>query len=343
MRSARRAMILLAMCAAQAAAAQPTPPAAATQDGLRAIAAGDDAPWRHARTGIALPPRVGGLVRRSIGDTTTDELDVAATYVDREDGVIALVYIYRTMTPYVPLWFDRQVDTIMLPQAGAARPVISPFTRPRASVASGLRAAMTDNVSGMRSTAVAIAPLGAWLVKIRLGSARLDPAALDERLTAFIAALSWPAEAGTAPAAVPVQPCATPLQLRQARIVASRTEDMLLDSAVATVEPEAPAGPPPVWCREPGATLERGVYRPDGATDTYLIALNEAGIALEITDATALSALLGGSHGRRRFSMTLLERNSSSTLPSFDRLPPPDQALALARSSTPTSTTTIGD
>src|SRR6185295_13695460 len=121
--------------------------------------------------------------------------------------------------PNVPLWFDRALATIMLPQQGAAPPVVAPFTRPGASAATGLRTATTDPNPRLTSTALAIVPLGAnWLVKIRLGSNRLDPAALDQRLSAFIAALPWPDETGTAHAAVPIQPCATPLRLRPAQV-----------------------------------------------------------------------------------------------------------------------------
>jgi hypothetical protein len=297
--------------------------------------------WQHAETQIILPPRVGGLVRARIADSGQDEQDVSATYVDRDERMIALVYVYRIGAGDVPLWFDRTLATILLPQAGAAPPAIAGFTRPGASAASGLRAAMSDNVAGMRSTAVAIAPLGSsWLVKIRMGSAQLDPAALNERLSAFAAALRWPAESGPARAAVPIAPCPTPLQLRQARVVRTETSDVLMDSIVGSIEPEPgqPVGPPPVYCREPGATVERGVYRPDRATDSYLIALDDAGLAVGVGDASGLSQLLGDN--RRRFSVTLYDRSATSSYPSFNRLPPPDQAYALVRDGRPLSTTT---
>jgi hypothetical protein len=329
----------------QPGASQPPPsaPAAASPEGLRTLAVPADAPWRHAATGMTLPARVGGFARRHVRDSTEAEFDVVATYVDRDEGIIALVYLYRTMTPDVPVWFDRALAQVVLP-TGQPWPAIAGFTRPGATAASGLRTALNDNVPGIRSTAIAIAPLGPWLVKVRLGSRTLEPAALAERLDAFVAALTWPAQTGTARAAVPVQPCPTPLRLQQARVVNTRTEDMLLDSALATAAPaRGDVGPPPVYCREPGATVERGVYRPGAATDAYLIAMDDAGIALGVGDATGLSALIGNSNRRPHFPMILLERNSSSTLPSFDRLPPPDQALAVARSSTPTMTTTVGD
>lgn len=318
------------------------PAFAAAQPGPRTLEVPASDAWRHAETRMTLPPRVGGLVRVSIDDNTQDEQDVFGTYVDREENMIALVYIYRTGAGDVPLWFDRTMATIMLPQAGAAPPAIAGFTRPGASLASGLRAAMSDNVATMRSTAIAIAPLGSsWLVKIRMGSQRLDPAALNERLSAFVAAISWPAETGPARVAVPIEPCPTPLRLRSARVLPVDTQDMLMDSVIGTVEPVGEPGPPSVYCREPGATVERGVYRPDRATDAYLIAVNDGGIAVGVGDASGLSALLGQS-GRSRFSVTLFEGNRSSVYPSFDRLPPPDQALALVTGGQPLSTTSGG-
>jgi hypothetical protein len=317
------------------------PALAPAQSEPRAIEVPAANSWRHAATGMTLPPRVGGLVRARIGDDTQDEQDVFATYVDRDERMVALVYIYRTGAGDLPLWFDRTLATIMLPQTGAAAPAIAGFTRPGASAASGLRAAMSDNVATMRSTAVAIAPLGpSWLVKIRMGSAQLDPAALNERLSAFAAALRWPAETGPVRVAVPIEPCPNPLQFREARIVRTETSDMLMDSIVGSIEPEPgqPVGPPPVYCREPGATVDRSVYRPGRSTDSYLIARHDAGLAVGVGDASGLSQLLG--NNRRRFSVTLYDRNAISAYPSFDRLPPPDQAYALVRDGRPLSTTT---
>jgi hypothetical protein len=316
---------------------------AAAQGEPRRLTVPETAAWGHAGTGMTLPPRVGGLVRSAIEDSSQDETDISATYIDRDEQVIGLVYIDRTGAGDLPLWFDRQVLTIMLPQTGAPAPVITGFTRPGASVASGLRAAMTDDEHNthMRSTAVAIAPLApGWLVKIRMGSPRLDPAALNERLTAFAAALHWPAETAGARVAVPIEPCPTPLQLREARIVRPEGSDVIMDSVLGTIRPEPgePTGPPPVFCREPGATVEWGVYRADQSTDSYLIALYEAGLAIGVGDASGLSALLG-QNGRHRFSVTLYERGATSSYPSFNRLPPPVQAWTLVRRGQPLSTT----
>jgi len=310
-------------------------PASAQQNQPRTLTVPATAAWQHAETGMILPSASAGLARGEIRDSTDAELDVVADFRDAAEGVWATVYLYRTMTPDVALWFDRALTTIMLrPEyrlegAGAAAP--TGFARPGSSTASGLRAALDVQAPDLRSTALAIAPLGPWQLKIRFSAAGLDRAALDERLTRFIEGLRWPAEtaATTSRAAVAVEPCPSPLRLRRARVVRTDLANTLMDAVAGNITPEN-VGPPAVYCREPGATLAHGVYRPDASTDRYLIALGDAGIALSVGEALDLSALLGGGGGGRRFSVTMLGRNESSFYPSFNRLPPPEQALEAA-------------
>jgi hypothetical protein len=172
-----------------------------------------------------------------------------------------------------------------------------------------------------------------WLVKVRMTSARLDPAALDARLTAFIAALRWPAEAKPAPAAVPVMPCPDSLAFKKAKTVRSDMGNALLDAIGGTAEldevDEGKAGPV-VYCREPGPLRIYGVYRPDRSRDSYVIAMGDAGTALRLAPALDLGMLTGGGSGGKRVAMTLLEHDSTTVLPSWNRLPSPEQAMAVA-------------
>jgi len=283
---------------------------------------------------MILPPRVAGLTRGEIRDSTDAEMDVSTSYSDEAEGLVATVYLYRTMTPDVALWFDRAATAILLRPGwgldGAAPPAATAFARPGAAAASGLRASLDVNAAEVRSTALAIAPLGAnWLLKIRLSSPRLDRAALDARLTAFIEGLRWPAEAAPGRVPVPIIACPNPLRLRNARVVRSDMSGALMD-AIGGVMVAEHEGTPPVYCREPGATIERGVYRPDGSSQAYLIALGDSGLAFSLAEAIDLSAIMGGGGGGRRVAMTLLGRNGTSVYPSFNRLPPPDQAMAVA-------------
>jgi len=320
------------------------PALAIAQAGPRTLDVPAAAAWRHARTGLILPPAIDGLTRTEIRDLGGEELDVVAGYENRDEGVVATVYLYETGAPDVPLWFDRALTAIMArPEyglAGAPLPAPAAFARPGAANASGLRAAVDLAAPGAGSTALAIAPLGSFQLKIRISAARLDRAALDQRLTRFIAGVRWPAEAARpAPAAVPVEPCPAPLQLRNARLLRTDMADALMMGALAGIELTDESGnhpPPPVYCREPGATADWGVYRPNAATDSYLIALNDAGIAYSVGEQLDLGALTGQGSSGRRFALTLLNRNTTGVVASFNRPPPPEQAMAAAQRGGPT-------
>lgn len=302
------------------------PALAAAQSGPRTQGVPADDAWRHAETRMTLPARAGTLTRIDIRNPSPDGLEFVASYANSDEGMTAVVHAYRTMVPNVPVWFDSALATIVPSQVEAAPPAVTSFARPGASAASGLRAATAGNGQGMQSSAIAIAPLGSWLVEIRLDSARLDPAALDERLSAFIATLGWPAQTGTAGTAIPVEPCPAPLRLPAARRLNSGSHDVVAYWAGWTVLAGRDAGPPRVYCREPGATIRSGVYRLDGTADSYLIPIAN-GIALAAGEETDLAALMG-ERRRRRYSVTLVERTSMIGHSSFSRLPPPEQALA---------------
>jgi len=291
------------------------------------------AAWQHAATEMILPARSAGLERGEISDLGDDEMDVVAQYRGGE-GVVATVYLFRTSVPDVALWFDRAATAIASsPQYGspaAALAAPSPFARPGAPAPSGLRLALDLGAGELRSTALAVAPLGAHLLKIRISSTRLDSAGIDALLTRFIEGLRWPAVAKAERAAAPIQPCPEPLRLRNARVVRATMGDALMDALTGIAVESAATEQAPAFCREPGATQQYGVYRPGASREAYLIALNDAGIALSVGQAIDLAELSGGRRGRRRISMTLLGRNMTSVLPSFDRLPPPAQAVAVA-------------
>jgi hypothetical protein len=316
------AFALLALAVSPALAQQPQQP--------RLLDVPATAAWQHAATQIILRPEAAGLRRVEVRDTTSGELDIIANYANQADGVVASVYLYRTSVPDVALWFDRALTAIRLqPQWGletAATPAVTAFTRPGASVASGLRTSFDIARPGARSTAVAIAPLGDYLFKVRISSARLDAAALDALMTRFVESMGWPAAAAER-VATPIEPCPEPLRLRQARLVRDDMSDVLMNLLTGVVAEDAER-PAVTYCREPGANAQHGVYRPDASRNAYLIALGDAGIALDVGQAMQIEGLGGG--GGRRFSMRLLDRGTTSALPSFNRLPPPEQAMAVA-------------
>lgn len=321
------------------------PALAMAQAGPRTLDVPAGAAWRHVRTGLTLPPTVDGLTRTEIRDLGSDELDIVAGYEDRdeEEPVWVTIYLYETGVPDVPLWFDRALTAIMARLEngliGTAPPSPAAFARPGAANASGLRAAFDLRRPSAGTTALAIAPLGPFQLKIRISGPWLGQNGLNARLTRFIDGLRWPAEtAPPAPAAVPVEPCPAPLQLRNARLLRTETEDALMGALMGAdlaTDENGNRPPPPVYCREPGATAAHGVYRANAATDAYLIALNDAGIAYSVGEQLDLGALTGEGSRGRRFSLVLLDRETTGVVATFNRLPPPAQALAIAQRSAP--------
>ncbi len=317
-------------------------PAAFAQPQPRTLAAEAGSPWTHKLTRIVLPATAAGLVRGEVSDLTAEELDVVADYRDPDGDLITTVYVYRTGLPEVAIWFDRAVWAIQAqPQYrlnGAPLPAPRPFARPGSGAVGGLRVAADLPGPDLRSTALAIAPAGDWLVKVRMTSRKLDRAALDSKLDSLLSALGWPAEAKAPHAAAVILPCPVPLKVKQARIVRDEMSQMIMNSVVGiSMERE---GPPPVYCREPGLPPEFGVYRANADDKSYVIALGDSGIALSVGAAFSLDSLMGGGGSGKSFSMTRLDRNGTSVMPSFNRLPPPQQALSVALSSSPTISTT---
>jgi hypothetical protein len=285
---------------------------------------------------MILPPLAAGLSRGAIVDRTAAEQDVSSDY-GGEDGLKTTVYLFQTSLPDPALWTDRALAAMVLRgdmglDPGALAAAV-PFKRPGAAAASGLRAALPLKAAGLTSTAVAVAPLNGWLIKVRMTSARLDPAALDTRLTAFVEALRWPREARAAPAAAAVAACPDSLSFKKAKTVKDDMSDVLMSAIAGTVEMdqvekgEAEAA---VYCREPGPLKPYGVYRPNRSRDAYVIALGDSGSALRLAPALSLDLLTSGGSGGKKVAMTLIEHDRTTVLPSFNRLPSPEQAMAVA-------------
>jgi len=321
----RLAAVSSLACLAAPIQAQPAPP--------RTLEVPANVSWQHAETELILPPQSAGLRRTRIRDNTADELDIVADYADDLQGTIATVFLFKTAVPDVALWFDRALTAIMLRPGwnlqASPMPAGIVFARPGASAASALRTSVDVGVPGARSSALAVVPLGPFLAKVRISSDRLDRSALDALMIRFIEGLQWPTASAGEAAAVPIEPCAAPMRLRRARVV---RDDMaqVLGNLITGAAAARRTGPGPVYCREPGPTLERGVYRPGGSSQAYVIALGDAGVLLSLGQALDMGALLGNGGRGRTYSMTLLDRESTGALPSFSRLPPPDQAIAVA-------------
>ena len=323
------------------------PSAAISQPQIRTLDVPPRATWQHGVTGLRLPPSIAGLTRNNIRDTTNLEMDVIAAYSASADGTEVTVYLYRTGLPNVSLWFDRALTTMRLrPNFGIAAnalPRVEPFAPPSRERPTGFTATL-DLEGQNRGTALLVAPVAQnWLLKIRMTSRRISGDELRGRLDAFARGIHWPELAGEAREATLIADCPQPLRLRRARVNAPDMGDALIGGLMGAAAAIRPPDSGTTYCREPGATMESGIYRPAGSSDSYILALGDAGIALSLMPAVTMADL--GAGERRRgtpVSMMLLDRNRAATWPSFDRLPPPDQALQALRQSGPIVSASYG-
>jgi hypothetical protein len=214
--------------------------------------------------------------------------------------------------------------------------MVERFTPPGHGAATGFLAT-SDLLGQYRSTGLLVAPVAPnWLLKIRITSARLGAAALRTRLEEIARGIHWPAPEGEMREPVLVTNCAEPLRLRRARVNAPDMGDALIAGLMGAAAGVRLPNAAPAYCRDPGATVEYGVYRAVGSSDSYILALHDSGIAVSLAPAVTM-ADLGGDQRRRGspVSMTLLDRNRAGSWPNFDRLPPPQQALQVLRTSGP--------
>jgi hypothetical protein len=320
--------------------------AAAAEPHAIDVRAGD--PFRHRHTKLELPPAVAGVARSRVAELEDDQLDVIVDYAAPDLSAAYTFYVYRNVSGALPVWFDRarwmieHRDVLGTPTLhGKAEAFVPPARREAAALIA------TYDLSGkdFRSTGIALLPLGEWYVKLRASSKSLSAAELDARMRAAIAELRWPKELPAAAPAAPVERCTTALAVTAeakpleggdkagASVLMNALLGMAAEDATKKKGRAAPV-PTTIWCQDAAQAFQGGVYRADGATDSYLLAMSDAGRAVWAGPDPGLSLLLGGDApkpAKRSFLVKLLLLSRTMTTRSYDRLPPPNQALAIIK------------
>ena len=333
----RFATIALLACAIVASASPAT---------ARDLPVPADKGWKHAATGIILRPTLVGLPRTGLSDSTTGEWDIMAQFTDAGEREVVSVYLFHAATPDVGIWFDRAAYAAAHRSSyGGARAVgpALPFPLPGQTVASGLRQTFVPNRGPYLSTSVAVASIGEWLVTLRLSSTTLDAAGLDGRMSAALAGIDWPSSAaGSVRAARPVTACADLLPVAKAKLTRPDMSGALLGSLFAGIAttravPAPDPGEDKQWCRDGEANEKFAVYHRAGVTNSYMMALGDAGRVASVTPAFAIPPAKPSG-----IATYLMDVDASTTVfPSFDRLPRPDQVLKLVTSGKPISRSTM--
>jgi hypothetical protein len=335
-------------------------PASAQQPAPLAMEADKD--FRHAQTGLIFPATLQGLPRMSGTEFEPGGWDVAIQYSPSDTATAISVYVYQAAVQDVGLLIAESRNALegrrshyqnLQPLAPLAA-----FAPPGDAVKSGLR--LTYSTDGQfKSTAIAIAPLGRdWVVKFRLSSKTMSAAELDTLLTSTITGLNWPKQAEAHAAAVEIAACQTPLPaMKPAKPVKTDMAYGLFGAIVNGVmeAPEdeaagetvtAKAKNPTVYCRDTSLNFPLGLYRPNNATDRYLLSLGDSGRAILVDpDASAfLTAVVEKKKAvTDQYSVRFIGPGKISNYQPHKGMIPPDQAWEIVSKTAPLSSSGRGD
>lgn len=301
--------------------------------------------WSHKPSGIKLPGSILGADLRLGQDLTDQESDVFFRYWPSDESEEFSVYIYRLAGGSIPVWFDRAQYAITSRAAVYGQPTLTddplPFTLADDIQRSGLIAAYRPTIR-YTATVVAMLAHGEWIVKLRYSSHKIPPEQARARALQALEALGWPRRQATAGTVVPIADCATPLaKAGPANVLPKNGPALILEagmiSAAADKSIKSTPSAPVTWCRDRGRSTG-DVYRPDGATDRYFLALSDAGRGVHVAPRIALSPDTPAG-----WSVWLVMLDDTLVYPALDRMPDPDDVMqVIDRAQALASVTTSG-
>jgi hypothetical protein len=313
----------------------------------RDLAVPTDKGWKHAETGLILMPQLAGMSRSALTDATQTEHDVAAQYDTPDKSTFATIYLFHPAIADVSLWFDRSQTALetrdLFKNASPATADPITFAVGSAKTASSMRQVYATPAGHYRSTALLVVPVGEWIVSVRMSAKALTAVQLDARLQQMIAAIRWPTAVETeAPAAAPVKVCMAPLTFGKAKLAKPDGADLLMSlmgsSLAAKKKAEAKSEPAvrTTWCRDGDTRTEYGMYRLDGASSSYVLALYDAGRVVSV-----YPSIMGQINKTGVYSVSLEDvEGTVSAFQSFTALPSPKQVWSLIQSGQRTGTKT---
>lgn len=307
---------------------------------LRRLEVPVTAGWQHDATGLVLTPQLAGLSRVKVEDFGTEEVDLAITYGNAEH-TIGSVYVFHPGLDNVPVWFDRSQTAILTRSdygstVGNAEP--RAFAVTPGTVNDSLRITYALTGGQLTATALAMVPLGDWLVAVRLSSPTMSAEALDQTMSAILTGIDWPANRVSGPEARPVAACGAPLEFGKAKVLKTDLAQVMINSVLSATVSKDPHDKkaPPIFCRE-GTAREPAwnIYRPDAAKDRYIIALNDAGQAVGVQPSPFRK-------GDPSYSIVMFDLTAARTFPNVSALPTPQFALEVVTKLAPLSSTSVG-
>lgn len=302
---------------------------AATGASARDLPVAVDKGWLHAASGTVLMSTIAGQTRTGLSDATNGEFDVTAQYQAADGSVVTSLFLFRPALHDVAIWFDRSRTALetnaVMANMSPATPQPIAFAAPGAVAATSLKQVYGNPSGPIRSTALAMVPVGSWLMGIRMSAPNLSAAQLDARMTQVVASIRWPrfATVSVRPAA-PIVPCTNAMTFGSATPIASKLEDMMLDLSLVSQISDRLVGAPSrlAWCRDATDGVHWGVYRTIGQqSPDYTMAIGDAGRVVNV-----LRSVMGRVRRRGGFAVLLTDVDGSTySFRPFDKQPAPAQ------------------
>jgi hypothetical protein len=296
-------------------------------------------PFKHEPSGIVIPASAAGLPRSAVVEWDDKQLDVAADFHSADETEVTTLYVFRKVTGDVPLWFDRIRQVVQVRKDLSSPTIAIPtaaFTPAGQPNARGLRAVWASSGSTWKSSAAALTTTGEWFVAVRASSKTLTPEQLLARVEQTFAAIKWPAQKEQAPAAYQITDCANALvQGHDAEPVTDVDASVVASALTATLTETLKSKgmvKPPRWCRDPFTVEGASIYRPDGAMDRFLVAMQDAGRGIWVAPIGLSGILIGAtSNASPDYIVELVDIDRHTGFGSFKTLPTIAQAIWLSQ------------
>lgn len=281
-------MIRPALLAAVALAASLASPSVLAQPAART-----ETVWSNAASPARIPRQIGSFAFAEERSLAEDGTDTILQYRDpAEPRDAATIYVFRASQPNAALWFERALIAItQRPGVTGIAPVgdAQTLSSVDATAPNAMAQAMTINFGDYRTSGLAIAQIGEWIVKIRISRPSEDSAAMTALLREFIGAighesgesatvhpLTLPSSCNDAPAfggnPVPPEGGARAVAVTEGLVVYSRARGR-----------EGLAADPAAWCELTPPELKplASLYRPrEGFEGDWTMLVGDAGWSL---------------------------------------------------------------
>lgn len=290
--------------------------------------------WSHAQSGISLPMSFGDMRVSGVKDRLGDGNDVSFQLGAEPEPVT--VYVYRSPYPNAALWFERTWAAMQVNIPGLAGTASSPTTFALGGGApNGLRQSVALPAGlRYRTTGIAFAQVGSWLVKLRVTSGTLDIAGVDRRLDEIMRALTLPPAKDAPNPLITPAACDTALKAKGKRIVRNIEEETapaLVEGILVYAGARGSSGlaaKPADYCRAatrlPAAVASLFRARNGGE---WVLLLGDAGMSM--TSRTLQLAGLTGHKGKAKAALYANSVTNTQLVALYDGLPDPEASLAI--------------